>query len=273
MGVDGYGSTQEYLQLKYRGLKYNPDIVIVLLFFGNDIDNNLAEHSNYYYQPVFTLKNNTLTLTNVPVPRNPAYLDLFKEANETTKDNYFFSVRKFLSTHSNVYRLGGEIFYKLFPFNSSNNSSNPRPLPYAYGLFSNKEYSPDLQKGWDLTLAIIKEMNTTVKENNATLLIVPVVSKESLYQKDYRTMMQNTYSLNYTDYNNYSKPNDLLVRFGNENNIEVLNLYSDFKKHYENGEQLFLQKDDHWNVQGNSLAAELIHNKILNSTELRARII
>jgi hypothetical protein len=185
--------------------------------------------------------------------------------NERTNDDYFLAVRKSLATHLHVYNLGANVIYNFLP------SRGPVP-PYGYGLFSNKEYSPDLQKGWDLTLAIIKEMNTTVKENNATLLVVPVVSKESLYVEDYRTMMQNRYSLNYTDYNNYSKPNDLLVKFGDENNIEVLNLYPDFKKHYENGEQLFLL-DGHWNAQGNQLAAELIYNKISNSTDLRVRIL
>ena len=252
MGVDSYGTTQEYLQLKNRGLKYKPDIVILLVFFGNDIDDNLADRSNYYYRPVFTLDNNNLTLTNVPVPRN-------------INDNSILALKKYLSKHSHVYNLGSKAIYKYL--------SNPEPLPYAYGLFSNKEYSPDLQKGWNLTLAIIKEMDTTAKENNATLLVVPVVSKESLYEEDYRTMMQNTYSLNYIDYNNYSKPDDLLIKFGDENNIEVLKLYPDFKKHYENGEQLFLEQDGHWNAKGNQLAAELINNKILNSTELHERII
>lgn len=39
-GVSGYGTTQEYLQLKEYGFKFSPDLVLLCLTLGNDVRNN-----------------------------------------------------------------------------------------------------------------------------------------------------------------------------------------------------------------------------------------
>jgi len=40
LGVGGYGTAQEYLYLRDEGLRYQPDLVILAFFTGNDVQNN-----------------------------------------------------------------------------------------------------------------------------------------------------------------------------------------------------------------------------------------
>ena len=43
LGVGGYGTLQEYIALKTEGLKYDPDLVLLAFFFGNDLSDNSLE--------------------------------------------------------------------------------------------------------------------------------------------------------------------------------------------------------------------------------------
>jgi len=66
-GVSGWGTDQQYLFLKYEGLAYAPDIVVVALFTGNDFANNSATNQYTLNKPV--LVDEQLHVANVPVPR------------------------------------------------------------------------------------------------------------------------------------------------------------------------------------------------------------
>ncbi len=66
--VSGYGTDQEYLLLKDRGLKLEPDVVL-LLFCGNDFEENLHGERYWHFKPYFVIDGGELSLRNVPVPR------------------------------------------------------------------------------------------------------------------------------------------------------------------------------------------------------------
>jgi hypothetical protein len=69
--VSGYGTDQEYLYLRERGIAFRPDVVL-LLFSTNDIENNGSEEQYTYYKPFFTVEGGKLKLKNNPVPRPTA---------------------------------------------------------------------------------------------------------------------------------------------------------------------------------------------------------
>lgn len=71
-GVNGFGTDQEYLLLKSVLPKLKPDTVVVL-FCGNDRDDNSTNVRSGYFKPVFTGMNNSLLLNGVPVPVAPRY--------------------------------------------------------------------------------------------------------------------------------------------------------------------------------------------------------
>lgn len=52
-GAVGYGTGQEYLLLIHEGLRYRPDVVVLLFFAGNDLSDNSAELD---YPPVRPIK-------------------------------------------------------------------------------------------------------------------------------------------------------------------------------------------------------------------------
>jgi len=65
-GVTAYGTTQEFLWLEREGLKYHPDLVIVVLY-KNDLLDNVTPVYNGYHRPLMILNDDgSLELTGVP---------------------------------------------------------------------------------------------------------------------------------------------------------------------------------------------------------------
>jgi len=67
LGVHGYGPDQMYLKLRDEGIKYSPDIVI-LLYISGDTDRNILSFRDYAKSRFILNKKGELVLTNVPVP-------------------------------------------------------------------------------------------------------------------------------------------------------------------------------------------------------------
>lgn len=67
MAVHGYGHDQQYLRFKRDGLALQPSVV-VFGFVNDDVPRNSLSFRDYA-KPFFVLKNNGLSLQNVPVPK------------------------------------------------------------------------------------------------------------------------------------------------------------------------------------------------------------
>jgi len=68
-GVTAYGTIQELLWLEREGLKYHPDLVILVLY-KNDLTDNVTPVYNGYHRPLMVLTHDgSLQLTGVPCSR------------------------------------------------------------------------------------------------------------------------------------------------------------------------------------------------------------
>lgn len=61
-GVSGYGTAQELLTLRHHTLKYEPDVVLVAMFTGNDIRNNHRALNGEPWCPYFVHSGGQLVL-------------------------------------------------------------------------------------------------------------------------------------------------------------------------------------------------------------------
>lgn len=86
-GVSGYSTDQELLWFRNEGVKYDPDLVILVLA-GNDIGDNYRNIVyTIYYKPRFVLEGDLLTLEGYPVPK----------ASSRARTIYFLSQRSALA--------------------------------------------------------------------------------------------------------------------------------------------------------------------------------
>lgn len=66
-GVSGYSTDQEFLYLRERGIRYRPDVVVLLLFHDG-LAGNVQDQAYLWEKPCFDLDGDTLTLRRAVVP-------------------------------------------------------------------------------------------------------------------------------------------------------------------------------------------------------------
>jgi lysophospholipase L1-like esterase len=102
-GVSGYSTDQELLWFREEGIKYNPDLLLLVLT-GNDIgDNEQPLVNQIYYKPQFAIEDGHLILNNYPVPKTGPRGKLIYYLSQRSSLFYFLVQRYFdiLSVYRN----------------------------------------------------------------------------------------------------------------------------------------------------------------------------
>jgi lysophospholipase L1-like esterase len=148
-GVSGYSTDQELIWLRSEGIKYDTDLVVLILS-GNDIgDNDRQLVSHIYYKPQFVREEGQLILTGYPVPRTSPEGKLIYSLSQRSALAYFL-VQRYFDLLS-LYRGSGA--------NSDNANSSGSDMSSASTPFG-------------LTIALLDEMRTTAESKGARFMIV-----------------------------------------------------------------------------------------------------
>jgi lysophospholipase L1-like esterase len=148
-GVSGYSTDQELLWYQNEGIKYETDLVI-LVVAGNDVgDNDRQLVSTIYYKPKFVLEGSQLVPTDYPVPQT-SLQGRFVYALSQRSALAFFLIQRYFDLR--------DIYGK--------SRSNP-----------GEEKSPVSNPGvesepFKLTLALIDEIRNLADSRNAKFMIV-----------------------------------------------------------------------------------------------------
>jgi lysophospholipase L1-like esterase len=148
-GVSGYSTDQELLWYRNEGIKYETDLVILVLA-GNDVgDNDRQLVSTIYYKPKFVIEEGQLVPIGYPVPKTSAQ----------GRFTYSLSQRSALA-----YFLVQRYFDLLSLYNEIKVNSDHANSPVA-GVSAKSE-------PFKLTIALIDEMRNIAELRKAKFMIV-----------------------------------------------------------------------------------------------------
>lgn len=244
-GVQGYGTDQELSFLKKFGWDYKPDLVL-LAFYPNDITENLIPNS--------TVKNGYIIPGKKSLPKGfkkHSFIDFKLIAGLAKNEIQLF---RFIVNRLNNNTLFRRIFLK--STDMLKKSRKERIEIYA------KLPGKTIQKGWDVTQKLLKEMKLDVKSNNSEFLVVYIPERMQVYKKQWERVKKQ-WELNEVDYDILG-PNKILSNFCKENNISFLDLTKEFRNHVERQENIYYMLDPHLTVRGNEIAAKRIFKKIID---------
>src|SRR5215207_4356877 len=148
-GVSGYSTDQELLWYRNEGIKYETDLVIVVLA-GNDVgDNDRQLVNTIYYKPKFVLEEGKLVLTGSPVPKTSPQGKFIYSLSQRSAFAFFLVQRYF-----DLISLYGKTKV------SSAQASSPVPDV-------NAEREP-----FKLTIALVDEIRNIAESRKAKFMIV-----------------------------------------------------------------------------------------------------
>lgn len=226
MGMWGYSTDQELLVLQEKGLKYDPDVVIVCLFLDDLYCSNLLSvNDGIYIKPKFGLsRRGDLKLRNVPVPNNHGRSALFNLI--LTR---FYKLRNRVEMGAEFDRLGWiSVFDKAY-------------------LEKDKYYLP---------LRLVSEIDALLKARHIDFFLVVLPDKDQLHKQQLDAAGSGYYGIP-PDRLKLGLPQEILKLFCQEMGIHLLDLLPAFRRH-SRPEELFFKNDLHWTKAGHRLAAEAI---------------
>ena len=148
-GVSGYSTDQELLWYKNEGIKYETDLVILVLA-GNDVgDNDRQLVNTIYYKPKFVIEEGQLIPTGYPVPKTSPQGRVVYSLSQRSSLAYFL-VQRYFDLLS---------LYRKIRVNSDQESS-----PVS-GISAKSE-------PFKLTIALIDEMRDIAESRKAKFMIV-----------------------------------------------------------------------------------------------------
>lgn len=238
-GFGGVGTDYALLFLKREGVKYDPDLILLAFFAGNDVQDNFRSRN---------------------ILKNPEA----KLAYE--KRGLVMRTKQFLTEHSHAYNYLGIMIPRRFPglarLVMGIGMLSPQPMDEGvyveqlhYLVFADS-YGTQWNEAWDVTEALLHGLKEEAKRCGARLSVVSIPLMEqvcqSLWQKEVSTLGigNNLWDL--------TKPDRILGGILEELDTPFLALMPEMSRVPKSCE-LYVAGEGHWNVAGHRLAAQIIY--------------
>ena len=246
-GWPGMGPLDLKRLLELEGLRFDPDMVGLALFVGNDFFENFHRRT--------ALRNGKLT--HIPDP-------FFPEAGSRLRGFIKYLKREsyLLDILRKVKTLLREIVEKKAEDTGADDTglmSRKSYLEFEYyrtPLFK-KRLTEEEKDKINLVQDIVIQINRQLRERGVVffLYIIPdEIQVDSILGREVMELFQ----LDPGDYN-FRQPQEIMTEFCRENGILVHDLLPDLLR-AENDHSLYQLRDSHWNERGNSIAAESLTN-------------
>lgn len=246
LSVDAFGTDRELLLYAALGWQFQPDLVLLVMYPGNDIQDNAVdlEHRRYSYRlnrAYFTLVDGVLRLHHSPMDDPAAYAD------------------------APVWRWLTDLQRAQLP----PTAENPPPRPAVIGLQPyTLEYPVELglylpeddywSNAWALTEALLLEFRDVVTQaQGVPFAAVIIPDRRAVHDEDWAALL--------TDYGSRLPalhqadpfaPAARLETFLTANDVPTLNLTWALRQAAAIGERLYYARDGHFNARGHQVTAQ-----------------
>ena len=259
-GVDGWGTGQQLLYYRHEGRFSQPDLVLLMVYLGNDVTDNLPGRGvttgvRNCYAPYFVLHQDRLD------PEPWLYAPGLAPAIDQSGP-----VRKVLARILGKIYQTSRLYAQLEPLFAT---QQRRVSELDFYADDNELFDYSLR----LTFALIRQLHQEVRQDEAQFAVVLIsplalldfarmttAEREQVYQR--LPHMRRAEDLD--------PPNQVFADALAREGIQVLDLFPAFVQHLNKTEgPLHFQQDKHWNVAGNRLAGEAIYRWLQEQREAR----
>jgi hypothetical protein len=244
LGVSGYSTDQELLQLEQEGWKYQPDLVLLAFYYNDVWGNGNANPSRppavTTHKPVFVMNaGGNLTLTNVPVPYpTPPLRERFK---------LYSLIRTAVKTtprlSSMVARAGvAEVGPETRPMGGVGN-------PDEFEAFRTTD-TKRLKSEWTITQALLRRAKQETGQRGVPFVAFYVPTRVEVVPDEWDKQQISP------DYGR----GQVAARLGNICQAEGIPYIEPSNQFRQAAQQtrLYYKRDVHWNPAGNRLAAQIL---------------
>lgn len=257
--VIGYGTDNALAYYLHEGYKYQPDLVLLAFFTGNDITDNI-------WYPLFEFEGDEL-IQVPPVQREESIVQTWSQEDSVLK-----KARTFLYANSRLYSVSIELL-TLSAVQRSQALVDllvslglveiTRPI-VNYGNFYAFRYLPE--EAWLKTEALLAKLNDDVEAGGSQLMVAILPDETDVDDQRRQEILESYAHLTKADAVNGPLPSTRLAQFLQEAGIPHVELLLALQSYHQNSnEALYFRYDGHWTPAGHRVAAEAIFNYLINN--------
>lgn len=286
-GTAGWSTDQELLWFRRDGVAYDADLVI-LLFYGNDVNSNGSDRYWRGRKPWFELVGDStdahLELRGVPIPAAPPPTEGVPGLDEPEAAGPSGGLKGLLTRHSMLYRdltrivKSSPLAFKVARALRLTREDHPQRLaiPLEWDVWRT-EPRPDVDADWRITEALIQALRDDVLATGAGFLVAHAPAREAVHDWAWSVTRQ-TFRMEKSDFA-VNLDEFGLRRICVDDGIECVFLRGAFEPALLpggvfRGQDLYFRWDRHWTPLGNQLAGEAIaravRERFLDAEDLHA---
>lgn len=247
-GVGGFGTAQAWLFFRDEGYRYSPDLVLLVVYLGNDVRNNSSRLDNdvrLRTEPYFALESDgSLRQLDLSAKRAP---------REGAGDQLKRVLRA--SALFNVFETG--VLEKL---------DGDEDVEEGYSWSKNERvfqarYTRDWEEAWEITEALLAQVKREVEGRGGRLVLVAAPSDLQVRPADWERILREN-SLPAKDFD-LEKPNRLLAEIAGRQMLPLIDLLPEFRRaEAASAGGLFFRQNRHWTPEGHQVAAAVIRDEL-----------
>lgn len=227
IGISGTNVPEYLSTIVEEGLPLKPDLILLSFYVGNDF---MLSH------------------------KHPNRLKLFKHSRLATMLNYVGNVVQKVKNPQHLIYGGHTYCDSCGPMTDTQYAEVLKRRLLLY-----EEGNPEFDSNFEEVMDWLQRIQQLCQKQKIDLCLVIIPAEEQLYPKVEGILRKEHRS---TKVWNKTKPQRVLVERLKEMQIPFLDLYPVFQKAAQK-QVLYRPNDTHWNVEGNALAAQEIHNWLL----------
>jgi len=237
--VSGWGTDDELQYLVTRGLKWKPDLIVVAMTLHNDIADNLRERFH--------------TTRNGALVEQPTGLSVLEHTT--------IQVKTFLAARLHTYQL----LVRARRLRETQGEAK-KLSGHVVDLFRDPA-DPQITRGYELTSLLLQKMHGLASANGSKLTLVLLPLMVQLSDAQFAA-----FAASAARELDAGRPQRMLTGVGRRLGIEVIDLLPGFRKWMASGgENLYLERDGHWNREGHRLAARIVAAELVRLGLVRER--
>lgn len=247
MGVSGWGTAQQLLALQRYGFAYEPDLVLLAFFHGNDIRNNSRQLEPEQVRPYFQLRNGDLVLDDSFLT-DPLFL---------RAKSWWTEIKVALINRSRLLQAAQETRGRIkYGWQRTPATTEAGLDDQCYLAPTNKAWD----SAWEVTEHLIQTMDEECQGRNIKFCLAMVTDGKQVHPD---ATVRNDYcqSIGAVD---LSYPETRIVSLGQRCGFPVVVLAGRFRDHaektgaYLHGFANTQMGTGHWNSEGHRLAGEIL---------------
>lgn len=253
-GTLGYSTDQEYLFYREEGARYDPDIVLLFIYYNDIMSNTLASYWGSP-KPLLRMQSGQLSLTNTPVPKP------YRGPSEAPPERAIRGSVAWKWAKERLARGAPRAFNVLAslglwePLGGETVEADDQLRVYK------RRRQPLMEAAWELMDGILRAFAQEVRQRGSRFLVVYVPARFEVSDRDWDlTRLQ-------FDLDEAVWDRGLVVRrleeMGQGAGFEVLDLTPTLRDADRGllGEPYFLY-DGHWNARGHKAAAHAVESRL-----------